>query len=139
MQRVARRRVVLFTWDPGSAGFWLHDYLPDLLKTDRKKFPAVTALQEVTGPAEVVPVPIPHDCRDGFLGAYWRRPSAYLATDVRQSISSLATRDARAGLAQLETDIADGTWERRYATIQNLERLDVGYRLVIADANSSER
>ena len=22
---------------------------------------------------EVLPVPIPHDCVDGFLGAYWRR------------------------------------------------------------------
>ena len=30
------------------------------------------------GARHIEPVPIPHDCRDGFFTAYWRRPHAYL-------------------------------------------------------------
>ena len=33
------------------------------------------------------PVPIPWDCADGFLEAYWRRPEAYLNENVRRGIS----------------------------------------------------
>jgi SAM-dependent methyltransferase len=131
MQRVARARMVLLTWDPDSAGFWLHDYLPDLLERDKSKFPSLSALQEVTGPAEIVPVPIPHDCRDGFMGAYWRRPAAYLVPDVRQAISTLATGEASVGLERLAADLANGEWERRYGSIAGIEQLDIGYRLVI--------
>src|SRR5436190_5982425 len=36
LARVARQKVVLFTWDPESAGFWLvQDYLPEMLEADR--------------------------------------------------------------------------------------------------------
>ena len=35
-------------------------------------------LLEALGGGRIEPVPIPHDCRDGFLHAYWRRPRAYL-------------------------------------------------------------
>ena len=35
-------------------------------------------------------MPIPHDCRDGFLMAYWRRPEAYLDPAVRANISVFA-------------------------------------------------
>lgn len=132
MVRVARKRIVLFTWDPASEGFWARDYWPEFRENDRKIFPALPAIQEVTGVAEVIPIPIPHDCVDGFMGAYWRRPAAYLDPDVRQSISSFAAVDASVGLARLAADISDGTWERRYASISNLEELDLGYRLLIA-------
>ena len=39
----------------------------------------------------MIPVPIPHDCVDGLLGAYWRRPEAYLNAEIRSGISSFAT------------------------------------------------
>lgn len=132
MLRVSRRRVVLFTWDPASAGFWLHEYLPDHLANDRRRFPSLWALQEVLGPVQIIPVAVPHDCQDGFMGAYWRRPTAYLAPEVRGAMSGLATRDASAGITRLAADIANGTWDRRYAGISNLQQLDIGYRLVIA-------
>src|SRR5213593_4250948 len=40
--RVARRRVVVVTWDPSSSGFWLvDDYFPDLIDIDRRIFPTM--------------------------------------------------------------------------------------------------
>ena len=37
------------------------------------------------------PVLIPRDCRDGFTGAFWARPEAYLDPGVRAGMSSFAS------------------------------------------------
>src|SRR5687767_10099719 len=87
--RVARDRVVLLTWDPEAEGFWLvRDYFPEILAVDRVIFPSMQSLNTVLGPVAVSPLPIPADCVDGFLGAYWQRPEAYLDPEVRGGISS---------------------------------------------------
>jgi SAM-dependent methyltransferase len=134
MVRVSRRRVVLLTWDPESEGFWMRDYFPKLLEKDRRRFPSLPEIQEETGPGQIVTVPIPCDCSDGFMGAYWRRPDAYLEPDVRGAISSLAAEEVQTGLARLAADLANGVWNRKYGDISELETLDLGYRLVVVSS-----
>jgi hypothetical protein len=78
---------------------------------------------------------IPHDCVDGFMGAYWRRPHAYLDPSVRAAISTFAKAEPsrlESGLEPLRRDLADGTWERRHAHLYARAELDLGYRIVIA-------
>jgi hypothetical protein len=78
---------------------------------------------------------VPHDCMDGFFGAYWRRPEAYLEPEVRASISGLALlpdADVLPGVERLAADLASGEWHRRNVQLLDLERIDLGYRLVIA-------
>ena len=125
--------VVLLTWDPATPRFWLVDeYFPDIWAIDRPIFPTLDELRRRLGPIEVRPVPVPHDCTDGFVGAYWRRPEAYLDPGVRGAMSTFAKlTDAEPGLARLHRDLADGTWRRRHADLLDLEELDLGYRLVI--------
>jgi SAM-dependent methyltransferase len=137
--RVARDRVVILTWDPEHPGFWLdQEYLPEVLALDRPLFPPLRALERALGPLEVRPVAIPGDCRDGFLGAYWRRPAMYLDPDARRAISSLAKLQApEIGLERLRRDLADGTWERRHRELLAQAELDLGYRLLIARAGPS--
>ena len=134
--RVARDRVVLLTWDPATDGFWLvKDYLPTLATIDRHIFPGMDAVWGGLGRGalvEIAPVPIPRDCGDGFLGAYWARPAAYLEAEVRASISSFARAGAEEGLERLRKDLATGAWQERYGRLLEAETLDVGYRLVIA-------
>jgi SAM-dependent methyltransferase len=132
MRRVARGPLAIFTWDPEHEGFWLAEYFPEVWEIDRPRFPAYSALAEVLGPLEVRPVPVPADCTDGFFGAYWRRPHAYLDPSVRGAISVLAdvpATDPR--LARLAADLADGTWERRHGAVLALTELDLGYRLLV--------
>ena len=135
--RVARQRVVVVTWDPSSSGFWLvDDYFPDLIDIDRRIFPTMEDFRHALGHVQVHTLPIPHDCSDGFLGAYWRRPHAYLDTGVRGAISTFAKlhdvgRDLD-GLERLRRDLADGTWERRYGDLLGRSEIDLGYRIVIA-------
>lgn len=78
-------------------------------------------------------MPIPHDCTDGFLYAYWRRPAAYLDARIRSGSSAFwSIKNAEEGLAKLRTDLESGEWERRYFELLTLDAHDVGYRLVIA-------
>ncbi|MDF1798185.1 MAG: SAM-dependent methyltransferase, partial [Planctomycetota bacterium] len=133
LRRVARGPVVLWTWDPAAPGFWLTDYFPDLLDIDRRIFPSLAELERHLGPLEVRSVPIPADCTDGFLGAYWRRPEAYLEAAVRAAISTFhKLADPAPGLARLASDLATGAWRERYGEVLELEQLDLGYRLVVA-------
>ena len=132
LARVARQRAVLVTWDPETAGFWLsEDYFPEL-DMDRRIFPPMSELRRMLGAIEVHPFPVPHDCTDGFAGAYWRRPDAYLDAGVRGAISTFSKFDARAGLARLRRDLADGTWQRHHGDLELRSELDLGYRIVVA-------
>jgi SAM-dependent methyltransferase len=141
MARVARRRVVLLSWVPDEAPFWLcEDYFPQIAERDREAFPATAAmialLERLVGPATIAPVPIPHDCTDGFLGAYWRRPEAYFVPEVRGAISSFAHFDPEPGLARLRADLDSGRWADRNRAILGREALDIGYRIFRCEVDS---
>lgn len=131
MRRVTRGRIVLLTFDPAQRGGWLLDYIPELAALDDAQMPRMADYEAWLGPAEISPVPIPHDCTDGFLYAYWRRPQAYLDARIRSAISSFwaigAVDDA---LARLARDLESGEWARRYAGLLRLDACDFGYRLV---------
>jgi len=135
MARVSRHRIVLFTWDPQAESSWLRDYFARLFEDDRRRFPTMGAIEEVLGEIEVVTVPIPHDCTDGFMGAYWRRPQAYLDPGVRSAISSLATGDADDCLAKLADDLRTGAWAQKHQHLLQREELDLGYRLIIGSGD----
>jgi SAM-dependent methyltransferase len=135
--RAARRRVVILTCDlDAAASFWLVDeYFPELLAIDRPIFPSFDELRRALGRISVHDVPIPRDCSDGFLGAYWVRPEAYLDAGVRSAISSFGKiADVEPGLARLRADLASGAWERRFGALRAREEIDLGYRLVVAES-----
>ena len=136
LRRVSRRQVVL-TWDDAvTADYWLlRDYLPEVRRMEAD-YPTLAQIRAALGAgARVTAVPIPHDCTDGMLAAYWRRPEAYLDAAVQEGISALAflpTGVRRAGLARLAADLGSGEWTRRHGQLLDLDTLDVGYRLVVA-------
>jgi uncharacterized protein YjiS (DUF1127 family) len=86
------------------------------------------------GGAEVRVVPVPHDCRDGFLCAFWRRPEAYLDPVVRAGMSNLAQLGApvERAVAALRRDLRSGAWHERNRDLLELDELDLGYRLLIS-------
>ncbi|MFG0317133.1 MAG: class I SAM-dependent methyltransferase [Planctomycetota bacterium JB042] len=134
LARVARRSVAVMTWDPAAAGWWLVDDLfPELLAIDRAIFPPLDLFRAAWGRIEVETVPVPADCTDGFLGAYWRRPEAYLDPAVRGAMSTFArVPEVEARVERLRADLASGAWARRHRRLLDEESLDVGYRIVRA-------
>lgn len=132
MCRVARDRVVLLTFDP-AARPWLTDYLPELATLDEAAMPSLETLSDWLGPVTVEPVLVPHDCTDGFLYAYWRRPAAYLDPRIRKGSSSFwKIEQAEAGFARLAADLASGAWEQRYGGLLTEDSYDAGYRLIVS-------
>ncbi|HEX6688150.1 MAG TPA: methyltransferase domain-containing protein [Solirubrobacterales bacterium] len=141
MARVARHRVLLLNADPSLAlEFWLtRDYLPGFAslipERYRHKGHWRAELESLLGKIDVQPVPVPHDCLDGFYQAYWRRPSAYCDKRIRHGISvfhRLPEDKVAAAMERLRRDLDDGTWKERNARLLDLSELDVGLRLVTA-------
>ncbi len=138
MKRIARRRIVILTWDHTVyREFWLvRDYLPAAADTDARLAVALPRLAALLGDVSITPIPVPHDCVDGFGGAYWRRPEAYLDETVRSGMSMLAmtpTALLQDGLNRLRDDLATGAWTWRHGELLDKPNLDLGYRLVIAE------
>ena len=117
LRRVADRRIVL-TFDPDFAdAMWLiRDYFPSNAEIDRQQFRPIADVAAALGDGQIHVVEIPHDCTDGFLCAYWRRPEAYLDPRVRAGISSFARMspaEVERGVAALRDDLATGVfWDR---------------------------
>ena len=136
LRRVAHR-AVLFTFDSAYAGAgWITEYLPGFL---RLKGLTLDEIVDCLGGARVERVPVPADCADGFLSAYWRRPEAYLDPRVRAGISVFAQveRDeVERCVTRLRADLASGAWHARHAHLLTLDELDLGYRVLVAPRTS---
>ena len=131
MRRVARGPIVILTFDPAHRP-WLTDYLPDLVPLDESIMPRMEDYEHWLGPVDVSPLLVPHDCTDGFLYAYWKRPYAYLDARIRSGTSSFwAIENTDEGLARLTADLESGAWAERYANILAQDAYDAGYRLVV--------
>jgi SAM-dependent methyltransferase len=135
--RVARDRIVIVTVDVQViAQQWVvRDYLPELLD-QHAGFPTIDRLCELLGNARSEVLPVPRDCEDGFMAAWWARPEALLDPAIRAATSTwrdLPESVVDRALARLREDLDSGEWQRRYSTILTQEELDVGLRLIIAD------
>jgi SAM-dependent methyltransferase len=137
LRRVAGRQVVL-TFDPDQLDrLWLvRDYLPQIATVDAQRLPTTDRIVAALGDAEVWGLPVPRDMVDGMLAAFWARPETYLDPQVRASMSIFALMDQAVvddAMARLRADLDDGTWARRNAELADLEALDAGYQLLVAD------
>ena len=137
LKRVSRGPIVLFTRDPRAVrAWWLHDYFPATARLEASRETPIPQLEELLGcPVDVIKVPIPADCTDGFNAAYWRRPEAYLDPAVWRPMSAIALipdADRTEGMRRLEHDLANGDWHRRWGHLLERNELDLGYRVLIA-------
>lgn len=145
LRRVARHRIVLFNADPGQADrFWLTtEYLPEFLELIPARYRAPGAWEDELrvnfGEIELTPVPVPHYCQDGFYGAYWRRPQAYLEPQVRSGISVFAQVSSAAvarAINALRADLETGRWQERHRELLSLDELHLGFYVIIAESTS---
>lgn len=140
MRRVtAGGPVVIFTFDPRAGEpFWFAEYFPTLWQEAHDVFPlldnVVDLVREATGQrVEVSTFRLPHDLRDKFAAAGWRRPRMYLDDSVRASISCFALADPsvfREDLRRLNRDLEAGTWHEKHGSILGFEDFDAGYRFL---------
>lgn len=138
--RVAPARTVLFQWDSAEvARYWMiADYFPQIAarEADLPDAGRIAAMLASLGRVvRIEVVPVPADCTDGFAGAYWARPEAFLDPAVRRANSGLALLDPAVrdeGVERLRADLASGAWHERHGRLLDRDVLDVGVRLVVA-------
>lgn len=124
LRRVSRGPVVILTLDvEGASDFWLAEYVPQRRAVEQARFPTVAAIRGALGGASTVtPVPIPLECTDGFIEAFYGRPEALLDPDVRaaQSGWQILGEDVVAdGLARLSDDLATGVWDTHHGHLRH--------------------
>jgi ubiquinone/menaquinone biosynthesis C-methylase UbiE len=80
MTWVARRRIVIVTFDPDTWGNqWIvRDYLPEILVGAHEWKPSIARLLRGLPEATVEPLPAPRDCTDRMFATLWARPEDYL-------------------------------------------------------------
>lgn len=136
MRRVTTGPVVILTCDPAALDrFWLNDYAPEALATEARRYPAMEAITEgLGGQVEILPLPIPLMCVDGFSEAYYGRPERLLEPGARLANSAWSFVDPAAGprfVADLERDLADGTWDRQHGHLRTQPFFDGSLRLIV--------
>jgi SAM-dependent methyltransferase len=141
MVRVARRRVVIVTFDPEAWGDqWIvRHYLPEILDEPAEFKPSIRRVLEALPPATVEPLPAPRDCTDRMFATLWARPAEYLDPRIRAATSvwhQLPPEVAARALDQLARDLASGVWDERYGYLRTTPEWDVGLRLIRAELPS---
>lgn len=136
MARVSRRQAVFFFEPQRTHDFWAIDYFPDALDLPTEQdTPGEAVLRAHLDVREILPLPIPNDCQDGFGAAFWARPEAYADPQVQAGMSWLAmlTDDQRAaGSRRLLADLDSGAWDREYGHLRDQATFDAGYRIAVA-------
>ncbi|MGC4897481.1 class I SAM-dependent methyltransferase [Micromonospora sp. DT31] len=136
LRRVARGPVVVLTFDGAALDrFWLAGYAPELIVAERRRYPAIAMIADLVGRAvEVVEVPIPIDCVDGFTEAYYARPERFLDPRVRAAQSAWGFVDADVearAVERLRADLTSGVWEQRHGHLRAQPRFPGSLRLIV--------
>ncbi len=137
LRRVARDRVVVFTFDLEAHPLWLQEYLGEALDLERSRFPSIEAVAGMLGGrTRVEQIQTPADCTDGFVEAFWNRPEALLDPAVRASQSMWAlvgSSTEKRIVDRLRQALETGEWDAAHGHLRHDDALDGALRLVISE------
>jgi SAM-dependent methyltransferase len=137
MRRVTRGPILILSCDPTELyKFWLDEYCHEALAVEATRYPAIDRLKVALGDnADVLPVPIPLDCVDGFNEAYYGRPEMLLDPGARLSCSAWSFVDEGVisrFTAHLAGDLDSGEWDRRHGALRTQPTFDGSLKLIVA-------
>jgi SAM-dependent methyltransferase len=137
LRRVTRNQVVIMSFDPDELhNFWNVNYFPQLIEVEKARYPSIDFIKRsLGGNCEVVAIPIPLDCVDGFQEAFYGRPEAFLEKEVRLSQSAWGFLPA--GLEEkyvkaLAADLSSGEWDKKYGHYRSTPTFTCALRLIIS-------
>ncbi len=137
MRRVTRGPVLVLTCDPSKVqDFWLATYAPEVLATEARRYPSLATIQSfLGGSVEVISVPIPLNCKDGFNEAYYGRPEKLLDKGARLACSAWSFVDKSVSEEYsdcLRQELLEGAWDLKYGGLRTQPEFDGSLRLIIA-------
>jgi SAM-dependent methyltransferase len=137
LRRVTKEQVIIMTFDPAALDkFWNVHYFPELIEVEKARYPTIEFIRNsLGGNCEVVEVPIPFDCVDGFQEAFYGRPEAFLEKEVRlsQSAWGFLGDDVQERIVKsLEDDLKSGEWDKKYGHYRTQPTFTCALRLIIS-------
>jgi hypothetical protein len=137
MRRVTGNTVVILTCDPDELDrFWLHAYSPEVIAVEARRYPRIEAIAAALGDrTEVIPVPIPLDCTDGFGEAYYGRPECLLDPAARLACSAWSFVEpsvAARFVKELGRDLTSGKWDAKYGHLRQQAQFEGSLKLIVS-------
>jgi SAM-dependent methyltransferase len=137
MRRVTRATMLILTCDPDELDrFWLNDYAPEVISVEARRYPRVETIAAALGErTEIIPVPIPLDCTDGFGEAYYGRPECLLDPAARRACSAWSFVEALVEarfVKELDRDLKSGEWDAKYGHLRKQAHFEGSLKLIIS-------
>lgn len=137
MKRVTKDRILIMTFDPDVLDeFWNVHYFPELVAVEKARYPKIERLvNALGGQADVIKIPVPLNCIDGFQEAFYGRPEAFLQKEVRQAQSAWGFLPAELEdelVQRLQNDLSSGEWDKRFGHYRTQENFTCALRLIVA-------
>lgn len=137
MRRVTRGPALVLTCDPDQLRrlTWLVSYLPEVIAVEAGRYPPIDTIARALGErSEIISVPIPFDCTDGFTEAYYGRPECLLDAGARQACSAWSFLDPRVldrFTNALSRDLASGAWDATYGYLRSQSFFEGSLKLIV--------
>ncbi|MBK8672300.1 MAG: class I SAM-dependent methyltransferase [Bacteroidetes bacterium] len=137
LRRVTRNQVVIMTFDPDALdNFWNAHYFPELIEVEKARYPSIDFIQKsLSTKCDIIPIPIPLDCVDGFQEAFYGRPEAFLEKNIRQAQSAwgfLSDEIAEKLVNHLAEDLKSGEWDKKYGHFRTQGTFTCALRLIVS-------
>jgi SAM-dependent methyltransferase len=137
LRRVTKNQILILTFDPNELdNFWNVNYFPELIEVEKARYPGIDFLKNALGGnCEIISIPVPIDCVDGFQEAFYGRPEAFLEKEVRlsQSAWGFLPKELEEKLVQrLEDDLKSGEWDRKYGHLRSQPDFTCALKLLIS-------
>ena len=137
LRRVTKQQVIIMTFDPEQLdNFWNAEYFPEVIEVEKARYPTIDSIKNsLGGHCNVIPIPIPLDCKDGFQEAFYGRPEAFLEKEVRLSQSAwgfIPDAIQEEIVMRLRNDLENGGWDEKYGHFRTQESFICALRLIVA-------
>jgi hypothetical protein len=137
MRRVTSGCIIIMTCDPEELDrFWLNAYAPEVIATEARRYPSINSIADALGGGtDVIAVPIPLNCVDGFNEAYYGRPERLLEQGARLACSAWSFVDrivVDRFVSQLQRDLANGTWDATYGQLRTQPEFKGSLKLIVS-------
>jgi SAM-dependent methyltransferase len=138
LKRVSRKKVLVLSFDPEALdNFWMAGYAPELIAVEKLRYPTIDfVIRALGGQAEVIDIPVPFDCTDGFQEAFFGRPEAFLDPQIRKSQSAwgfLEKGKEKEIVGRLKRSMESGEWDERYGHLRKQEEFTCALKLIVVN------
>lgn len=136
MNRVTNGRILIMTYDPDSLHtFWNAEYFPELTEVEKARYPKIDTLTKILGGnCQVLSIPIPLMCQDGFQEAYYGRPEEFLKPEVRKAQSAwcfLPDGLEEKYVESFAKELSSGNWDKKYAQLRSQSEYFGALKLIL--------